>query len=319
MNVTRFTESLGVVLSCLLAVASGAGHSKPESRPQADSPNDEILATIGEYVAAYNRHDAAGLAGKWTENGMYEDGQSGECLPARKAIRRDFSSLLSERNDLSLNTRVDRIRFIRPDVAEVTGHAVTASPHELPCESQFRAVLVREGGRWLIDSITESLLPAAGEPYDRLRDLEFLVGQWLDDTADARVTTTGRWSANRSFLVRSYAVERGDGSTHQGSQIIGWDPRQERIRCWMFDSGGSFGEGTWTQSQDGWIVKYSQILADGRRAGGTQVISRVDDETLSIQSFGQEIGGVTLPASKPIRVVRIDAPGPACLGPASGP
>lgn len=118
--------------------------------------------------------------------------------------------------------RLDRIRFIRPDVAQVKGLAVTASRDESPRENQFRALLVRKGGRWLIDNVTESLLPTAVGTYDCLRESEFLVGDWVDDRADARTATTGRWSANRSFLVRSHTVQRGDGSTHEGTQIIGW-------------------------------------------------------------------------------------------------
>jgi uncharacterized protein (TIGR02246 family) len=338
MNATRFVGPCGVVLCCLLATAAGAESPEPATSPSASAPEDGLRATLTEYVAAYNRHDAAALAATWTEEGVYEDGQSGERLAGQDTIRHDFAALFSQRDDLSLTAQIDRIRLIRPDVAHVTGQAVTAAPDQSPRASRFVAVLVRERGRWLLDSVTETLLPAEnaaldrsqhveflggqapddGEsetpppatdaPRDRLRDLQFLVGRWLDDSGDARVTTRGYWSANRSFLIRCYQMETGDGWTHQGSQVIGWDPRQQRVRCWMFDVDGAFGEGTWTQGEDGWIVKYRQVLADGRRAGGTQVISRVDDETLTIQSMGQEIEGVTLPASEPIRVVRVDVP-----------
>lgn len=136
---------------------------------------------------------------------------SHECDPFRPVLR--------SRCVPPAGIRLDRIRFIRPDVAQVKG---LASRDESPRESQFRALLARKGGRWLIDNVTESLLPRAAGTYDRLRELEFLVGDWVDDRADARTATTGRWSANRSFLVRSYTFQRGDGSTHEGTQIIGW-------------------------------------------------------------------------------------------------
>lgn len=222
MSATRFAQSCGVVLCLLLAFASGARSSESAGKSKMTPPEDAIVAAVDGYVAAYNRHDAAALAATWTENGIYEDAQSGECLTGRERIRRDLSSLLTRRDDLELRVRLDRIRFIRPDVAQVNGLAVTASRGESPHESQFRALLVREDGRWLIDNVTESLLPTAAGTYDRLRELEFLVGDWVDDRADARTTTTGRWSANRSFLVRSYTFQRGDGSTHEGTQIIGW-------------------------------------------------------------------------------------------------
>jgi hypothetical protein len=45
-------------------------------------------------------------------------------------------------------------------------------------------------------------------------------------------------------------------------------------------------------------------LADGRVAGATQVITRVDENTLLVHLVGQEIDGETLPSTEAVRVVR---------------
>ena len=62
----------------------------------------------------------------------------------------------------------------------------------------------------------------------------------------------------------------------EGTQVIGWDPAAGTIRSWMFDSDGGFGEGIWTKNDNTWIVKFSQVLPDGRKASATNIYTLVD-------------------------------------------
>ncbi len=228
----------------------------------------------------------------------------GELAVGREAIARQFQSLFDERKDLRLTGQLDSIRFILPCAARVTGHALTVGSDDEPLESTFHAILVCDGEHWRFDSIEESPLPTMVEPDTPLAPLELLVGRWIDENDGSRTVTNARWGANRSFLVRSYTIDQGDDEPLQGTQVIGWDPRLELIRCWMFDSDGSFGEGTWSTREDGWAVKFNQTLADGTIAGATQVITVIDQNTLNVQLVGQEMEGVTRPSAPAVRVVR---------------
>jgi uncharacterized protein (TIGR02246 family) len=266
-----------------------------------------VRAAVELYAAAFNLHDAEALAARWSEEGVHIDQETGERTSGRDAIEKDFAKLFTEKEELTLGVRVDTIRFILPEVAQITGQAVTVSGDEEPSDSTFTAILVKTGEDWLLDSVSETVLPTPPKPSDYLQELSFLVGHWVDEPEDVRVDTTVRWSANNSFLVRSYTVDRGDGVEHEGTQVIGWDPKNERIRCWMFDSDGSFGDGTWSPTGDGWSVKLNRTLADGRSAGGTQVITKVDDDTLTVQTIGMEVDGEVMPSTDPVRVVRADA------------
>lgn len=289
-----------MLLTCIAALADDAEQKSDQIPAEA-----EIRGVLDQYVATYNLGDAEALASMWSDQGVFFDESTQERIVGRAAIQRDFDSMFATTEGLLLSCRVEAIRFIRPEVVEVTGQAVTVRPNEYAGDSTFTAILVRDDDRWVFDSIHENLIPPRAQASDQLRALEFLVGHWIDDNDDVIVDTNVQWTANRSFLVRSYTIDRA-GQLDQGTQIIGWDPREDRLRCWMFDSDGSFGDGTWDATDDGWNVKIRQTLSDGRIAGGTQVITVSDENTLIIKSVGCEIEGTALPASEPVRVVRVD-------------
>ncbi len=158
----------------------------------------------------------------------------------------------------------------------------------------------------MIDSIQESDLPAAQPEPVALADLEWLVGHWVDKSDQARVDTVCRWSAKHAFLVRSFTIKSADGGEpDQGTEIIAWDPKSKQIRSWTFLSDGAFGQAVWTKDGKDWKREGTQTLSDGRTASGTQVISRVDDNTTSVEMIAKEIDGEPQPAADPLTVVRV--------------
>jgi hypothetical protein len=73
---------------------------------------------------------------------------------------------------------------------------------------------------------------------------------------------------------------------------LGWDPVQLKIRSWTFDSDGGFSEGTWTATDEGWIVKSTATLPNGQTGSATLTISVKDDDQISVKSFDRIIGDV---------------------------
>jgi uncharacterized protein (TIGR02246 family) len=298
----RKTCLLAVSLSFIVATSCPALADESAARKMID-----------EYAAAFNKHDLEGVAGFWTEHGVHIDDESGERTEGREAIMADIAANFRESPDSRLAGRIRHLRLIKPDVASVEGEATVSSPGMEPSIVQFFAVLVDQNGKWMIDSIEESPIPVPATSYDALRDLEWLVGHWVDDSAEARVDTQFRWTADRAFLLRSYSIQTEEGDLQQGTQVIGWDPRSEEIRSWSFNSDGSFGDATWSKNGDDWLIKSSQTLPDGQAASGTFVLSKVDDNTMTMQLIGHEIEGEPRPASEPVTVVRdnADVPGAA--------
>ena len=147
-------------------------------------------------------------------------------------------------------------------------------------------------------------VPNDDSRYQHLKELEWMVGQWVDQGDEVTINTTCNWTKNRNFMTRTFEVATSDGASLQGTQVIGWDPVAKRIRSWMFDSEGGFGEGRWKRDGNRWVVKSSQVLKGGRRASAINVLTYVDDNTFTWQSTGREVGGQMLPDVPEVTVVR---------------
>jgi hypothetical protein len=146
---------------------------------------------------------------------------------------------------------------------------------------------------------------AANAPQTAPLDgLAWMVGEWVDQGADATITTNCSWTKNRKFLTRSFQVATDDQVTLEGTQVVGWDPIARQIRSWTFDSEGGFGEGRWIHDGPRWLVKTSFVLASGERASALNVITYVNQDTFRWQSVDREVGGELLPSIPEVTITR---------------
>ncbi len=137
-----------------------------------------------------------------------------------------------------------------------------------------------------------------------LNDLAWMVGTWVDRGDEVTITTDCSWTHQGKFLSRKFTIIEGDELMLEGTQVIGWDPLEGRIRSWTFDSEGGRGEGHWDRDGDRWLVKTSFVLASGERASSINVITRIDDDTMGWQSTNREIAGELQPNIPEVTVVR---------------
>jgi len=314
-----------LILSALMLVGQtgGADDAKPKAASkskttlaQVDAPKteaakpptdeDEVRAQLKSYVEAFNKHDAAALAAHWAENGVSIDEETGERTAGRKQLEQDFAEFFKEYPQARLSGRLTDIRLVRPDIALTEGEVTVMTADGAIVDSIYTAVLVKEKDRWLIANSEEQDAPVPATSYDALKELEWMVGTWQDDSDAANVTTNVRWTENGAFLLRSFSVTYDDGETFQGSQIIGWDPSQEQIRTWTFNSDGSFGEGAVSKNGEDWMIKMAHVGSDGSLTSSTQVITPVDENTMKVQTIGEVVDGAPVPASDPVTVIRIE-------------
>lgn len=272
--------------------------------------DDEVAVRkmFGDYASAFNAKDEQKVASFWTLDSRYLDRQTGERTEGRAAIAADITGAFADRPDDRLVGRVDDVRFIKSDVASVSGVVTVGNPIERPESVDFSAILVLENGRWLFDSVEESATPVPATPSDALGRLKWLVGKWEDQSESAMVENVFRWSDNGSFLIRSFASQSAEGEISRGTQVIGWDPRSLEIRSWTFNSDGSFGDATWSNNGDDWLIKSSQTLAGGDAASGTYVLSKVSKDEVTLKLIGLEIGGEPQPSGPAASLVRRPAP-----------
>ena len=148
---------------------------------------------------------------------------------------------------------------------------------------------------------------AAEEPSaieSGLDQLDWLVGDWVDEDDQSRVAFSVEWAAKGKFLRRTFAVSDEEGVVMEGTQVIGWDPANKRIRSWTFDSEGGFGEAFWTHDGDRWIAKKTFTLATGEKASALNVITMIDGNSFQWLSLNREVGGELQPNVGPVTIVR---------------
>jgi len=268
-----------------------------------------IERSVESYVTAFNAHDSKALAAHWSPEAVYTNPSTGNQVVGHEAIEKEFDSLLTERKGDKLEVDIESIEFVSPNVAVENGVAKVMGPEGEVEASNYTAVHVRRDGKWLLDRVSETE-EAAVPPshYEQLKDLEWMIGTWLDANENHQIETTCQWARNHNFIVRSFKVSIENRIETSGMQIIGWDPAAEKIRSWAFDSNGGFAEGKWTKKEDSWIVESNATLPDGQKASSINMMTVVDENTFGWQSTGREVDGNILPNIDEVQVTRLAVP-----------
>jgi uncharacterized protein (TIGR02246 family) len=287
----------------LLAVTQATGGSA-SGQPETQAPETAaIRKALDAFAAAFNRGDAAALAATFTTDAEYVD-ETGEVTLGREAIQQEVADLLAETPDLKLALGEPSVRLIRPDVATARGTATLTVADGGTADGGFTAVFVRENGAWRISNLQETL-PSPGDSNSaHLQELDWLIGEWVDQDEAATIRTVGAWAKNRSFITRSFSVEVEGQIDLEGTQVIGWDPAAERIRSWVFDSDGGFSEEVWSRKGNRWIITSLGILPDGGRASAVNILTRLDENRATWQSTERDSDGELLPDVPPVTLIR---------------
>jgi len=295
------THSLGLLA---FAIALGA------TSAYADQAADEaaIRKNAEAYVAAYNNHDAKALAAMWSPDAVYLDPSTGESAVGREEIEKAFAETLAESKDSKLEVTVESVQFVSPNVAIETGSVRILRPNEEPEESGYSAVNVKRDGAWQLDRVTEvSPSPPPPSNYENLKQLEWMIGTWIDQEEDATVQIDCDWAKNQNFIHRSFAVVIGDEVDLSGLQIIGWDPIAKQIRSWVFDSDGGYAEGKWTHNGEHWQIETSGVLPGGGKSSAVNVMTPIDNNSFTWASVSREVDGDLLPNVDTTLIVRKSA------------
>jgi uncharacterized protein (TIGR02246 family) len=289
-----------IAVALIVVISARAAETKSEDRPDENA----IRAAVASYVAAFNQGNAAALAALWSPEAVYTNPLTGQQVVGRAEIEAQFAAIFAEAKGTKLEATTTSIQFVSPNVALERGTAKVIRPNEEPAESEYSAVYVNREGQWLLDRVTEEDVPIVPSRYEELKDLEWMIGTWVDQDEEDRIETSCQWTKNRSFITRSFAVSIADRFQMSGIQIIGWDPASKQIRSWVFDSDGAFGEGTWNKKDKSWYIQSTGTLPDGSKSSSVNIITRVDENTFTWQSVNREAGGELLPNVDEVVVVR---------------
>lgn len=279
-----------------LLIVALASPSSISFADDAEGITDAIRPRVEAYVAAYNQHDAQALADLWADNAVYLNRDTGEPIEGRDAIREMFAGMFDSGEASQLSVTIQSVRSITDDVAIEDGTATLTSADGEATSSTYTAIHVKKDGEWYLNSVRETDVPTPpAKEHGALDDLAWLIGDWVDDSADATVRTTWTWAKNEHFITGPFTVSVGDDVELEGTQVIGWDAADGHFRSWVFDTEGGFSEGVWQRVGNEWIVQSISTLADGSRGSATNIYKLVDENTFTFGSVDRELDGESQP------------------------
>jgi len=262
-----------------------------------------IRAAVDAFANGYNAHDAKAVAALFAADGEAIDAE-GSAAQGRAAIERVFGRVFADRPKARIEISVGSIRVLSPTVAIEDGFsAVTHAPNEPAVRNRYLVVHVKQDGTWRMASARD-LSDEAPPAEEQLKQLAWLVGDWVDESPESLVLTSYRWTENHRFLLSEFTVQIAGRPAMTGSQRIGWDPLARKLRSWVFDSEGGFAEGTWTRDGQRWLVKTTGVTREGKPASATNVITRLAKDRMSWESRDRSVGGDVMPSLGPVTVVR---------------
>ncbi len=273
------------------------------AKPEVSADEKAIHQLIDEVEKAYNAADAKGVADLFTEDAELVD-EDGNVTHGRAAIEELFAAAFEAKPGAKMTIEVDSIRSIGPGLLVEDGTTVvTVTPGELPERSRYTVVHIKQDGKWRMASARD-ISPIAPSNVERLQQLEWLIGEWVDESPEAVVHSNYRWSEDGNFIINEFSAKFAGRPLMAGTQRFGWDPLANQIRSWVFDSTGGYGEGLWTRDGERWVIKLRNVSIDGQVGSATNILTRIDQDRWGWESYDRMVGGELTSEIERVIVVR---------------
>jgi uncharacterized protein (TIGR02246 family) len=176
--------ALGLIISSILMV-SGVSAENTGISPDETA----IRKAIESYVEAYNRGDASAAASHWSRDGSYLT-QAGEHAKGPDKIRPALEKLFSERKGVQVKVALFDVNLASSGRAIIKGFAVFQRPGEENDEVLFTATYVKEKRAWKLSKVEEEESSVPLDTIAKLGELEWLIGDWVDQDESGSVAGT---------------------------------------------------------------------------------------------------------------------------------
>lgn len=273
---------------------------------KAGSSGAELNAIRGgsqAFATAFNKRDAKALAALWTEDGDFVD-DSGSRVVGREAIEKSYAAYFTANPQAHVRIVIDSLRLLSDSAAVEDGRAFVDPPAAGPAGyGKYTAVHVKVGGKWLMSTVRDTRVETPSG-YEKVADLEWLIGTWIAEEHGAKTVSVCRWVANKSFVERTYTVTQPDQSSTSGVQLIGFNPQLGHMQSWSFSSDGGHAIGVWSPTANGWSAAMRGVTGDGTLTAAVNRLEKLDDNAYVWQSVQRTAGGQALPDTDEIVLKR---------------
>jgi uncharacterized protein (TIGR02246 family) len=303
-----------ITLSALTGAVCGQDAAKKPDAPAAadaaaaPAPTAEqkaVEAIDRAYEAAFAKGDAKAVASLFSEDAEFT-ADDGRVVSGRAAIEAMSKASFQANKGATLAIDSGSVRLLAPGVAVQKGSTSVTGKDGETSSALFTAVLVEQDGKWHYSQVIETPQSVA-TPGERLSELSWLIGDWQenDKASGLNIRSNFDWAKGGNFITRNVTVKKGEEALLEGWQIIGWDPLEERIRSWTFDTEGGWSAGVWIRDGKRWMVRDEGVNADGDRTAADNTITQVSDDTLTWESYNRTLNGTPQPSLDKIEINRV--------------
>jgi uncharacterized protein (TIGR02246 family) len=300
---------IAVVLASGLQGAVALGQAANDEGSQAPAADQQAVdERAQQFVEAFNAGKSDQIAAMCLPRAEVTD-DAGNTYTGREEIASVFARFFAAFPGAEVTTHTKSLRLLGPSLALREGTRSVTLDDGSQATNRFVTVYVKQEGQWMIASVREYAADPEPTTHERLDDLAWLVGDWVDEDSESSISIRCRWTEDENFLLVDYNVRQQGETTMRSQQRIGWDPLSRHLRSWIFDSDGGYGSGHWTQLDGQWIVKSTAVLPDGRTGTATFIYEPVDEDTFRLYGLDRIVGNVAEPDIEVTIVRRPPQPG----------
>jgi uncharacterized protein (TIGR02246 family) len=287
--------------------ADAAGQTPRASTESSDRAADEAAVRDQNkaYAAALMSGELDAVMAFWARDGDYVD-EAGKVTSGKDNIATLFKKALPEMKGSKIAGKVLHLKFLHSNICFEDGSVETTLPTGVKESGRFAAVWTKTGDKWLLSSVRDLPAEVADLPSlaaAQLHDLEWLVGDWVDDEPKKDVVMSCKWDTNKAFLLMHYLVKRDGREDLEVTVRVGWDGASGKIRSWTFDSQGGFSEGFWMKDGKRWLIGSAGVLPDGGVGESTLIYEFKDQNSFVWRATEREVDRQPL-ADSEVKYVR---------------
>ncbi|CAN5262015.1 hypothetical protein BH11PLA2_BH11PLA2_32180 [soil metagenome] len=284
-----------VSLGIAWAQSPAPGTSATTSASVADT---NAKAALDGYAKALNEKNHEAIAASWAEDAEHIS-DDGVVTKGRANIAAMLKTVLTESPKLDVKFKVTTAKAIGSEVLLVDGVAEIKNGDDTDL-SRFESLWVKTATGWQLSRVRELANVAAGgdSNYDRLKELEWLVGDWTADSAAYKVAFNVKWGKNKNFLVCEQSVTADGKELVTVHKILGWDPVYDSVRTWVFDSDGGFGGALLSREGNSWYESSEALTRNGGESTSNHTTKFIDDNTFEWSSTERQLDEKPLPDLK---------------------
>ncbi len=266
---------------------------------------ESVKAFLNEFTDALNQNKVDDFASYWTEDGELVKPTTGTVIEGNEKIAAELKNTVQALHGNKIKFTIGHIDFPDADSAVVEGLLQIFDKDKLVEQAARKIELVKQNNEWYLALIKEIKIDETpSTSFEHLKDLQWLLGTWKDTDDNVTIEFKTGFDIYKNFINQRFTMQIYGQTVMEGLQIFGWNPIDNKLVSWIFDSDGGYGTGDFEKRDGKWFLKINYTLSDGKKATSTNIYTPINATSYSFSSIDRIVDGNTLPNVEPVTVVK---------------